>query len=210
VPRVKPRYPSALKVPVRVEEFKGTEEQARDHVVSLNVMRRHLTVAQRGLIVRQLYLPQARVEARERLRLSQGQGVKVAQNCATLTETAKATEIAAQRSSGLANIRTIELMKPVDEAPRTQERIRTGEIKTATQARREALKEVGNNEPKDVPKQKPQSAYRALGHALRWAGEACESLERGEPGGVSPADIRTRIAAIHARLDQAERLVGDD
>ena len=197
---------SALKIPVRVDEFKGTAEEARDHVVSLNVMRRHLTVAQRGLIVRELDLPQAKIEAAERREQTQGRPSETERAKALSLEKAKATEIAAERSSGLANVRTIETLAPVDQAPKTKERIRSGEIKNAAEARREALKEIGSDEPEAVPKHHSNTAWRALGHSLRWAGEACESLQQGERGDVTDAEIRGRIAEIREQLDRAEIL----
>lgn len=211
---------SALKVPVRVDEFKGTENEARDHVVSLNVMRRHLTMAQRGLIVRELYLPQAKAEAAKR----QSQGAPTIQEQDQRTERssalssaileedqirAKATEIAAKEANGLATARTIETMEPVDHAPKTQERIRSGEIKTAAQARREALKETRRTEPEDLPALQPRSAFRQLGDALGKVKAACEALQRADKGGEGITDekIVGRINEIRMLLDEAEFLI---
>jgi len=89
---------SVLRKPIVVNEFKGTEEQARDEVVSLNVARRHLTMAQRVLIVRELFLPQAKIEAEKRRNQAAGkpQGTKsVSAEVREQTENAKAAEIAA-------------------------------------------------------------------------------------------------------------------
>jgi len=199
---------AALEVPVRVDEFTGTEDEARDHVISMNVKRRHLTVPQRGLIVRELYLPQARAEAAERKAVNAGdRKSERARMRAPIEETARAAEIAAEQYSRLANVRTIQTMAPVDNAPETKERIRSGEITTATAARREALKEIGNDEPEAVPKHHSYTAWRALGRSLHWAGEACESLQQGERGDVTEAETRGRINEIRAQLDRAERLI---
>jgi hypothetical protein len=209
---------SALDLPVRVTEFGGTEKDARAHVISLNVQRRHLTVPQRGLIVLELLMPEAEAEAKERQQESEGRGVKkVAPDGATFpgepgvspgpgSGGKKATEIAAERSGGLANARTLERMKPVAQAPETRERIRSGEIKTATEARRAALKETGRDEPEDVGALVSRSAWHHLGLALGEVRNACDSLEEGNAGTMPPDKIAERISEIREHLDRAEKL----
>src|SRR6266498_747896 len=147
-------------------------------------------MAQRGLIVRELYLPQAKEEAAKRLAegRSRGGGDHSERSSAEMRssaeglEPAKAAQIAAQEANGLASARTIETVAPVDDAPETQERIRSGKIKTAAQARREALKEIGSDEPTDVGKTKPMTAYRNLGACLGKADDTIESIERDDIG----------------------------
>lgn len=197
---------SALKMPVRVEEFKGTEEQARDHVISLNLQRRHLEMSQRVLIVRELYLPQAKAEAEKHAGGRPPKGdEKPGAEMRQVSRGPKAAQIAAQRSNGLANARAIETMAPVDNAPKTKERIRSGEIKTVSAARREALKETGEAGNK-VPKFHSNSAYRALGRALRHVREACDSLENGERGDATVEQVHSRVKEIREQLDRVERL----
>ena len=100
-------------------------------------------------------------------------------------------------------------MAPVDNAPKTRERIRSGEITSGAKARQEALKETGEA-GNEVPTHHSNSAYRALGRALRYVREACDSLESGERGRVTTLQVRDRIDEIRGRLDRAERLIKED
>jgi ParB-like chromosome segregation protein Spo0J len=207
---------SALGVPVQVTEFTGSEDEARDQVVSLNVHRRHLTVAQRGLIVLELYYPQAEAEATRRVEEGNRRGgqagnqdrISLAPDGAGLTPveiSAKATEIAAERSSGLASVRTLERMKPVADAPETKERIRSGEVKTAAEARRQAEKEQGKEPSGDPPAAQPRSAFNALGDCLGGARRYCAVMESGERGDVTIDMFRSRLAEIREYLDRGEK-----
>jgi ParB-like chromosome segregation protein Spo0J len=208
---------AALKLPVRISEFTGTEDQARDHVISLNVKRRHLTIAQRGLIVIELYLPEAEAKADKRLEEGRKKGGKahfqdhdaLDSNESRASQATKAIEEAAQASQGLATVGTLARMAPVRNAPKTQERIRSGEIKSGSAARREALKETGSNEPEKPAAVRQETAYRLLGRALDKVRGACEALERGDigkGGGTAPGDIVDRINEIRTYLDRAEQL----
>jgi len=192
---------AALKVPLRTVEFEGDETAARDEVISQNVQRRHLTITQRALIVQELFLPQAEAAAEQRER---------AGTLAPSGARGKAREQAAAESNGLASARTLERMAPVRDAPKTQERIRSGEIKTSTVARREALKEIGSDEPEDVPALRPYSAYDNLGRARGGVAAACASIERGDLGkvdGVPEEKLIGRINEIRDLLDHAEGLL---
>jgi hypothetical protein len=213
---------AAFKIPLRVDQFTGTEGQARDHVISLNVKRRHLTIAQRGLIVIELFLPEAEAKADERRRAAgeeYGRGAKPQVNSlapvgAKLSESTRALEEAAQASQGLATVRTLQRMAPVRDAPKTRERIRSGEIKSGQQARREALKETGRDrtEPEHPPAVRTETAYRLLGRALEKVQSACDSIEaghKGRGGEVSDDQLVTRINEIRTHLDRAEQLLID-
>ena len=92
--------------------------------MSLNLQRRSLSIAQRGLIVSQLYLPQAEAEAKERFGARTDLsgtlapiGAKVPPTSPRSQRASKAVYIAAERSNGLASARTLERMAPVWEAP---------------------------------------------------------------------------------------------
>jgi hypothetical protein len=207
---------SALDMPVRVDTFQGDEAAARDHVISLNVKRRHLTMAQRGLIVQELYLPEAEAKAKERqLAGTTNRTNTLGRNRPKVSESIKAIEDAAKQSQGLANVSTLRDMVPVRDAPKTQERIRSGEIKTVQKAREEALKETGRDktEPERLPAVRTETAYRLLGRALEKVQSACDSIEadhRGKNrggGDVSDGQIVTRINEIRTHLDRAEQLV---
>lgn len=201
---------SALKVPLRIVEFAGDETAARDEVISQNVQRRHLTMAQRGLIVQELFLPQAEAAAKERAAQAPGQpqGAKQAPSANWRDETSvRAVEQAAAESNGLASPRTLQRMAPVRDAPKTQERIRRGEIKSSLEARREALKETGRDEPEDVAALRPFSAFDNLGRALLNVRNVCEAIERGDRGTITDEKLVGRINEIRALLDRAEGLL---
>lgn len=182
---------AALRVPVRVEKFTGDETAARDHVISLNVKRRHLTIAQRALIVQELFLPEAEAKARERQLAGTANrtntiapdGAKV-ETDTNRTNHTKALEDAAKQSGGLATVRTLQRMAPVRDAPKTQEKIRSGEIKTSTAARREAIKETGRDEPEQAPAAQLRTAYSQIGRARTALRDARASIERGEVSGT--------------------------
>ncbi len=82
--------------------------------------------------MQELFLPQAEAEAAKRVG---GRPKSDAENLAPigarLSEIAKAHEIAAKQSNGLATVRTLERMAPVRNAPKTRERVRSGEIQSA-------------------------------------------------------------------------------
>lgn len=201
---------SALKLPLRVVEFEGDQIAARDEVISQNVQRRHLTMAQRGLIVREFFLPDAKEQAKEQQREHGGTAPNTPRtNALSVPESAKAAEIAALQANGLATARTIETMAPVDDAPKTKERIRSGEIKSAAEARREALKETGSPEPENMAALQPLSAFANLGHAAYKIRSACDAIQRGNrgPEGVTEEKLIGRINEVRALLDRAEELL---
>lgn len=203
---------AALKIPVRIEEFGGSEDDARHHIVSLNLVRRHLTMAQRGLIVQQIFLPEAERRAKERLRAAgqeHGRGMNsLGPVDPRLNGAGKAIEEAAHMSMGLASAKTLQRMEPVRHAPKTQDRIRKGEIKSAQEARREALREVGSDEPADAPVLQPRSAYDRLGCALGDVRSAIASVETtGRYGDVPSDKLLERIAEVKAKLDRLGDLV---
>jgi len=213
----------ALRVPVRLRDFEGTEDEARHHIVSMNVRRRHLNTAQRGLIVIEVFLPEAEAEAearREAGRVRGGQEHALPPTGGRASRGKTAAEDAADRSMGLANTRTVERMTPVRDAPRTKERIRRGEIPTASQARREALAETGaaGSEPADVPATQPMSAYRLLGMALGKVRSAEDAIRRGDLGKaragssdqVTDGDLLARVGEIRQALDGLEKLLDRD
>jgi len=200
---------AALKAPLRTVDFSGDATAARDEVISQNVQRRHLTMAQRGLIVQELFLPQAEAEAKTRQEEHGGTAPNTPRQLAQ-SESARAVDQAAAESNGLASPRTLQRMAPVRDAPKTQERIRSGEIKTSTEARREALKEIGSDEPEDVPALRPFSAYDNLGRARGVVAAACAAIERGDLGktdGVPEEKLIGRINEIRDLLDHAEGLL---
>jgi hypothetical protein len=200
---------STLGLPVRVTEVDGDDARARARVMSLNVTRRMLTSAQRALIVRQLFLPEAKEKAKERqlAPLKKGDQPSSRERSSALTgESVKATQEAVKESGQLANVRSVELLAPVDNAPKTLERIHRGEIETVAEGRREALKEIGRDPEERLPTLQPRKAWDALGQTLNFAKRAVEALEEGQHGDTTTERLIERIAEIRVHVDRAEAL----
>jgi hypothetical protein len=205
---------SNLGIPIAVENFKGTEEEARQLLVSELSTRRNLTVlpmAERGLLVLELHYPLAKKLAEQRQQESGNGQFRSAPIGADLTR--RALEDAARWSNGLVTVRTLQRMMPVREAPRTQERIRKGEIKSALQAYQEALKEKGVLEPpKDAPVAQPRSAWDMLGSARHAVGKANEAFSTGNVGfarggtSITLEQMLERNHEVRSLLDENERL----
>ena len=197
---------AALRVPVRVEEFTGDDTDALDEVMFLNLHRRHLSIAQRALIVGERYLPQAKAE----VKVGRPEGTnKLPPTGGNFQRDDNAIQIAAKRSNGLASARTLQRMEPVWEAPKTRERIRSGEITNATDARRAALKELGKDAPGDVPGT-PKPFNTDIGQSLGSIRRAVESLQKGHIGEINDVlheEIKERLAEIIATVEEAIQLV---
>jgi hypothetical protein len=176
-----------LWLPVKVSLFTGSEDSAIRAVLSMNVHRRQLTAAQRGLLVRELYLKQARIAA--------GPGA---------TES-RILELAVKQSGALASVRTVGALGPVDDAPRTREAIKSGEIKTTTGARRRAIAETGSGEPVTPPVIQVRSAYDLLGSVRGEVARAVKSVQKGKRGAASDEEFRARVTEIRTLLDQLEQ-----
>ncbi len=192
-------------------------------MVSLNVARRHLTVAQRGLVVVQLYLPLAEKEAAERRAAAGVEHGRVSTKAQVnslpptggkLTDQAEpargpaASQLAAQWSNGLASARTVERMKDVPKAPDTMAKVRTGEITSARAAQKTALAERGDQTPVPPAPKYPHSVYTHLGQALKSINNANDTLKEGGPlGKVGKDEINTRIIEMHHLLDDTTALL---
>jgi hypothetical protein len=152
---------AALQIPVPAQEFKGDESQALAFVRGETIWRRELSklpMPQRALEIYNLYGEEAETEARERQSEAgqqYGRGKdSLASDEAKLSSEGNAFAIMAARSNGLVSRATLERMKPVFEAPRTQERIRRGEITTVADARIKALEELGLDASAEAPERR--------------------------------------------------------
>lgn len=93
-------------------------------VLSINLVRRHLTAGQRAVVALDI-LPLMASEAKERQRLSKGRGQKVAEKCAPLSGKASAAAAKAART----NTTYVEMAKVVQAtAPELIDHIRSGEL----------------------------------------------------------------------------------
>ena len=93
------------------------------------------------------------------------------------------------------------------EATITQERIRRGEITSATEARRQALTELGREVSADVPAMNPRSPYLGFGQAIYELRKANKALADDNPGRLLVERLRNRLEELKDALAESERLI---
>jgi hypothetical protein len=212
---------SEYDLPVHLREFEGDEASARQYVFSANVVRRQLTVAQKTLAAKELFMPEAErraneaaQQARERAGRTKG-GYRtdaVANNGSGGAERGKtAAQIASEMSGGMASARSMETMKNVsrEDTPDTVEKIERGEIQTAKAAAESAEAESGRPVP-DLPEDRTARdlAGQVKGHAKRLRDVVSQALgDQPSRGGAKAGE--TLMVAKEARdiLDEAIRLL---
>ena len=164
-----------LKKPVPIRVFDGSDEQARAQVWALNVARRHLhwSTTQKGLLAREWFLPEAQKELAEnkggRPEIDpEKPGVNLPQVSDQKKRGPRAAEVAAKRSGTGVSEKTIRDLAVVDDAPKTKERIRNGELATVSAARQAALEEKGQpvTPPEPATTKHPKSVYTRLGNII--------------------------------------------
>ena len=198
-----------LKKPVPIRVFDGSDEQARAEVWALNVARRHLhwSTTQKGLLAREWFLPKAEEEAADRkAKLSGTQKsrsdvvVNLPQRDDQQKRAPNAAEVAAKRSGTGVSEKTIRDLAVVDDAPKTKERIRNGELATVNAARQAALEEKGQPvaPPEPATTKHPKSVYTRLGNIITHYRYILADTATHDGG--TPADKFT------ARLDEIEEL----
>jgi ParB-like chromosome segregation protein Spo0J len=121
--------------------FKGTFEDARDYVVSMNDVRRHMTTSQRAMVAAGL------------ADMKQGARTDLPQNCGMSTEAA-AKKMKVSRCS----VETAKAVKKAD--PALAEEVKEGKTKLSTAAKKTAAAKTTAMEKKAaflavLPKQKP-------------------------------------------------------
>jgi hypothetical protein len=93
-------------------------------IISENLIRRHLSASQKAVVALDL-LPLLEEEAKERQRLSQGRGKKVAQNCATFSGKASSAAARIVKTSST----YVEVVKAISKvAPELIEKVRNGDL----------------------------------------------------------------------------------
>jgi hypothetical protein len=98
---------------IPIEEFEGTFEQARDYVISLNLIRRHLDTGQRAMIAAQL------------AKLSHGGDRSKPQNCGL-----PAKDAAKQLKVSTRSVETAKAVRKAD--PALAEEVKQGKTKLAS------------------------------------------------------------------------------
>jgi hypothetical protein len=166
-------FASVTGQPIVLEEFEGTEEEARQHVISLNLNRRQLTRQQRALAIERLYGRQAREQAaqdRTRKPAESVPGSLPEQNGRTRGQEAheRAWAMAGGKASGVSKD-DVKAAALIAQAPETAAKVDAGEVRSTAEAVRAAKAEL-NGVPIDrsagAAVSKQQSTTQRMGKAL--------------------------------------------
>jgi hypothetical protein len=202
-------FASVLKKPVEIEEFTGTEDEARRHVAILNLHRRHLNAAQRIVSAVALLGEQARKEMSEVMKKAASEGNKSRSPPKTNPSLAgtenrgpKWEQIVAREANKIGlNVTPsgIRAMKEVMDAPETRAKIERGEIRKVAAAHAAALAEKGKPLTTDIHAVQVQSINNRLGKCVEHLNAIL--ADRNMPAGGKTPDM------VSARLEQIETLV---
>jgi hypothetical protein len=197
--------------PVRTEMFEGTEQEARELIASLNFHRRHLTSPQRAVAIRRLFGEQARQEAKEardegwkerkNLRPGTGEGSKPKSKAGRWER--RAVELAGGKAAGVSPTSVYE-MGEVMKAPETLAKVESGQIRTVTEAVKQAAIERKKPEPENVWLNSVRGELsRARGHMTNVLGKLdlpTGNVRPGELGGLLDEITRTATEIRSALL----------
>ena len=182
--------------PVRLEEFEGTEEEARVRIGSLNLRRRHLSAAQQAQLAIDLYLSDAEKVAAAAMKEGgdRGRAAQSGYRKPAVGQRGKtAAQIVSEKTGGAVRPRAVEAMKTVQQAPKTLARVRSGEVSMIAKAEKEAREELGPAAPPKVDAWK-STINTELGRALSRLRVVQDDLELEL--GAEPATIVGRLDEI--------------
>lgn len=192
-------FASVLGKPVRVELFKGSEEEARREVASLNLMRRHMTKEQRITAAWNLFGSDAKEETKQAKREGVGRPRKEHEKSPTkpsaISSGKEAYEIVWERMGGEASGTTKNAVRQLEEvvdAPETRARIEAGETQFFSKWKADARKEKGlPAQPRNNGRTYPTTVYQQLGRAISDLRTIVN--EPDLPAGAMPSEIRIRL-----------------
>lgn len=201
--------------PVELVEFEGTEDEARDHVASLNLHRRQLTRQQRALAAERLYGLKARKEAEKDMltgrKKADDPGSNLSQGSNGHSEAKKAHERVREMAGGDASGFSKADAKAaaiIAQAPETAAKVDAGEITNTSKALREAKAELNGTTPDNTAGANVNDAMsltERLGkaiYALKMAERELD-LERIEDSD----DMLARLEEITSRAMRLTRLI---
>jgi hypothetical protein len=214
---------STSKVPVRIEEFKGTEEEARAFVNSANLVRRNLTAPQRAKAIVKLFAEPAKKKAAETRLETEGRPGKTEDKLGSISSPVSEQKKAAKndrRWSGIAvsmaggaektgvtsyAVESIAKVLELD-APVTQAKVDSGEITQITRAVKQAETEHAERKGLAPPVFTPGKTYDGdrtiftrLGVARKEMLAILADLDV-EMGGKAPNDVFDRIGELEELL----------
>jgi hypothetical protein len=141
-------FASILKKPVHIKQFEGTNDQARRHVLSLNVVRRHLNALQRASWAIDLFGDEARKEALASLEKGRILGGETAiswrANSSSSKQIKKWEDRVAEKANDAgidATAYNVKIMNGANGAPETKAAVERGEIRVGSEVRQRARAE---------------------------------------------------------------------
>jgi hypothetical protein len=202
-------FAGQLNKPVRVEEFIGTEEEARRHVAILNLHRRHLGPSQRTQAAIALFGEVARKETAAALEKGRSYGQAGKPNSAPKTAQSSQPKRAPQWHEIVANEANkvglkvtpsaVRAMKEVQDAPITKAKVEAGEIYSVKAAHDAAIAEKGMPTETQIQAVSPLSVNRRLGACIEHLKSILVDTRMPEGQGLP--------MHITERLDQIEKMV---
>jgi hypothetical protein len=199
-------FASILKKPVRIEEFTGTEEEAKRHVAILNLHRRHLNSTQLGLIAFKLLGEAVKQEAALARIRNVGRPGKLEGKIPPISskrQEHKWHEITARKAKELGlnvSAEAIRMSETVAKAPLTAAAVERGEISRfggEDGAYQKAQKEL--QQPAKVERIDPPSINKRLGRCITELQGIMQNVENEMLIGTA--------FEISGKLDQIEKLV---
>jgi hypothetical protein len=195
-----------LKKPVRIEEFEGTEEEAKRLVARLNLNRRHLTMTQQTLAAIALFGEEARKQTSEAAQKGRSQGGK-SRSCSPVKMTGKHDknrgpefeEIVANKAQdvGMTGVtaRAVKALKGIEHAPETKKRIDDGELGRPHDAKAAMDAERQQNKAPSASRERSRSVTTRTGDLQQDLLEIASNQEM-PLGKMSATEIIQRLDGI--------------
>jgi hypothetical protein len=202
---------SQYDLPVRLELFEGTEQEARERIVSLNIHRRMLNSVQIGILIRQLLMPAAEREAEERRRAGNRKGGEHGKSRANLPTTSdkpktngRAEKVVLDRLGNPIGERTLRTLEETDDAPETREKAMRGEegYRSASAVAKKAREEKGQLTPLEPAGMSCGARYSHALYSLR------EARRTFDPDYYTARTTNTeRIEKLQQIITEAQALI---
>jgi len=207
-------FAAQLGKPVHLSVFEGTEEEARRHVLTLNIHRRHLNVVQLAIMAVEYFSEKATRMAAESYRQGVTKPRQSRQFSVETTEPKKEVKHA-DRVVELAKEAGIKTTRPAVEAikemiqmgaPETIAKAKEGKWHKLSDAKDAASDEVSVSRPKVRPTAHPRSVHDRLGTIITHLDRILLDHDI-QPGNGMPDEISGRIKQAHKRLYEVERVL---
>ena len=204
-------FAAQLHKPVHLTVFEGSEEEARRHVLVLNIHRRHLTGVQLAVLAEEFYGEMAREQAALYYKQGVGRPSKspvISPAISSPYHGLERTEIVA-RMANAAGIKTnaeaIRRIQPLLEAPETLARAKAGKYRFLSKAVEDAADENGQPRPAVLPQLTSRTVNSRLGMVVEHLSHILRDSAEVTSGNALPLEISARIHTARDLLDKVEQ-----